>query len=656
MTQRFDPRAAIKRLVPINRLSAETQAELVELCIITTYQDGEVIFTQGFEDEFVHYLLDGQAELLWNGNVVKNLRSGSKAAYRALDPPGPKRHTVRAVEHCTIGRFAREEIQSRAAEVHFGGPTRELEVSEIATQQSSNWMIRMLQSELFGTLPATNIQKIFARMEEIQANADEVIVRQGEPGDHYYVVEEGYCEVTRHIAGGNDIHLADLRPGDAFGETALIAGGERNASVTMLSDGRLMRLHKDDFNELIRQPLLQEISVDTAIKLVEAGAVWVDIRYPEEHAENALRESLNMPLSVLRIQAQRLDPKTRYIVCGADPAQNAVAAFLLVERGFDVKYIVDTVAEALVQHPSLSAKAHKLDPTTDKVVTFPTRARRAARMPGSASSEDSDMEEKDKSRNLLESTIDKIDRIYAEKESEVDARPKVPTVDYTDTATGQRLADLIDEMDKQQAEQPLEDLAKRTRLPVSPAEILDIAPTDPDRLSQTSNVLLVDTQTPLPVTETFDLDTIDEEYAVDEDLAQVFQDFEYRIRDYVESVSLRKSADVERRYQDKMKRLRKAAAVEIRKREAAAKQRYGQHYKKKELVLRKHYKKLMALANKITKQKADLQQARKQFEEKLSAANSLYKQVEEMRKLLAQNMGMPPAIQKTSSRTGSSAS
>ena len=51
----------------------------------------------------------------------------------------------------------------------------------------------------------------------------------------------------------------------------------------------------------------------------------------------------------------------------------------------------------------------------------------------------------------------------------------------------------------------------------------------------------------------------------------------------------------------------------------------------------------MALANKITDQKAQLQQAKKQFEGKLTAANAVYKQVEDMRKTLREHIGDLPA-------------
>ncbi len=68
----------------------------------------------------------------------------------------------------------------------------------------------------------------------------------------------GKCVVTRETPLNRDgIKLAELGVGDTFGEEALIAEAKRNATVTMITDGVLMRLNKKDFRELMNEPLLQ---------------------------------------------------------------------------------------------------------------------------------------------------------------------------------------------------------------------------------------------------------------------------------------------------------------------------------------------------------------------------------------------------------------
>ena len=56
---------------------------------------GHVIFTQGHEDGYVHYLVDGSVELLRNGKSVEQRVAGTPAARHALDPPGRKLPTPR---------------------------------------------------------------------------------------------------------------------------------------------------------------------------------------------------------------------------------------------------------------------------------------------------------------------------------------------------------------------------------------------------------------------------------------------------------------------------------------------------------------------------------------------------------------------------------
>ena len=61
--------------------------------------------------------------------------------------------------------------------------------------------------------------------------------------------------------------------GDGFGEEALVSDTPRNASVTMRSSGVLMRLDKESFIELIRDPLINRISFQDARRMIDEGAV-----------------------------------------------------------------------------------------------------------------------------------------------------------------------------------------------------------------------------------------------------------------------------------------------------------------------------------------------------------------------------------------------
>jgi ATP-binding cassette subfamily B protein len=87
---------------------------------------------------------------------------------------------------------------------------------------------------------------------------DRVIVRQGDPGDRFYVIARGTVEVTR-IENGRSVRLAKLQDGDYFGEMALLSHHPRNATVRALTPCVCLSLSRDLFDRLLsREPDLRE--------------------------------------------------------------------------------------------------------------------------------------------------------------------------------------------------------------------------------------------------------------------------------------------------------------------------------------------------------------------------------------------------------------
>jgi rhodanese-related sulfurtransferase len=123
--------------------------------------------------------------------------------------------------------------------------------------------------------------------------------------------------------------------GDTFGEEALIAEAKRNATVTMLTDGSLMRLNKNDFRELMNEPLLQWVTSERAQQIVQGGGRWLDVRLPSEFQNMAVEGSINIPLYFIRLKLSTLDRNTPYVVYCDTGRRSSAAAYILVERGFE---------------------------------------------------------------------------------------------------------------------------------------------------------------------------------------------------------------------------------------------------------------------------------------------------------------------------------
>jgi HlyB family type I secretion system ABC transporter len=81
----------------------------------------------------------------------------------------------------------------------------------------------------------------------------DLIVRQGDPADSFYVLSRGRARALKVKSDGEEIPLGVLKPGDSFGEAALLDGGTRNATVRCSTAVEVVRIDRSDFLELVQQ-------------------------------------------------------------------------------------------------------------------------------------------------------------------------------------------------------------------------------------------------------------------------------------------------------------------------------------------------------------------------------------------------------------------
>jgi len=213
-------------------------------------------------------------------------------------------------------------------------------VSHIEEEDSGDWMTKMLQSDLFARLPMANIQQLFAFLEPVAYEKGDAVIKQGDPGDNYYIIQEGTCEVARVPGEGKkSVKLGEMTVGDSFGEESLLTDSTRNATVTMLTDGIMMQLNKDNFVELIKKPSLSSVSFDQATAIVNEGGEWIDVRFAKEFEVSHIEASTNIPLNLLRIQMDKFNHDLHYVLYCDTGGRSSSAAFLLTQNGFQVSYL-----------------------------------------------------------------------------------------------------------------------------------------------------------------------------------------------------------------------------------------------------------------------------------------------------------------------------
>ena len=132
---------------------------------------------------------------------------------------------------------------------------------------------RQLVYSVFRDLPLQEAETLAARLETVQAGAGEVIVRQGAPADKFFIIVDGEVEVIRED-GGAARTVATLRPGQFFGEMAILRDRPRAATVRATAATTLLAMDRDAFRALVAQSLgtTQEFDRVVQQRLSELGA------------------------------------------------------------------------------------------------------------------------------------------------------------------------------------------------------------------------------------------------------------------------------------------------------------------------------------------------------------------------------------------------
>ena len=367
--QKIIDKKTLQILVPFNALSPMHFNEVAQKTVVDEVRAGRQVFKEGDRDNQSVYLLEGEITLLAGNEIVGSVTAGSDASRHPLAHQQPRQVTARAKTNVVVARVDSSLLDIMLTWDQSSG----YEVAEIDDDQDDDWMTRILQSQAFLKLPPSNIQRLLMQVESVPVKAGDVVIRQGGDGDYFYIIKNGRCMVSRKpSANAKEVKLAELADGDAFGEDALVSDAKRNATVTMMTDGVLMRLAKQDFVELLKEPLLSKLSYKEAAAKVAKGAEWLDVRLPGEFENVHITGSRNIPLSALRLEANDLDTGTKYIVCCDTGRRSASAAFVLSQRGFEVYVLNDGFGgvppEALSGQGATAAAEPAAEPTVAAVV------------------------------------------------------------------------------------------------------------------------------------------------------------------------------------------------------------------------------------------------------------------------------------------------
>lgn len=119
-------------------------------------------------------------------------------------------------------------------------------------EESAALLSSLSKIELVRSLPPEEMEDVLVCVQPVRFSAGETIFKKGDKGDALYLIEEGTVKITTGSDKRGKI-LAELGPGDSFGEMALLLGAPRSAAAVTSVDTSLLRIDKEHFDELLER-------------------------------------------------------------------------------------------------------------------------------------------------------------------------------------------------------------------------------------------------------------------------------------------------------------------------------------------------------------------------------------------------------------------
>ena len=216
------------RAVPILSGLTENQLERISSTVAAvTFDAGDHIIEKGEHGNTFYIIKSGRVTCTNVGSEYQklenvNLGPGDYFGERALLTDEPRAANVMAASLVTCLVLDREEFTSVI------GPLRDI--------LDFNMGLRVLQSiPMFKRLLDSERDQIVKSFETGVYTRGETIVQQGDKGDRFYIIKHGACSVTQTVAG-EVVEMANLGPGDYFGEIALMTDVARQANVVVTDE------------------------------------------------------------------------------------------------------------------------------------------------------------------------------------------------------------------------------------------------------------------------------------------------------------------------------------------------------------------------------------------------------------------------------------
>ena len=209
------------------------------------FKPGEEVIKQGENGDCLYCIEDGNLDCYKQfkpneePKLVKQYQPGETFGELALLYNAPRAATIKAKTDCVLWVLDRETFNNI--------------VKDAAQKKREKYESFLRKVDILSTIDSYELMQISDAIKTAVFHHDDYIIKEGEMGDVFYILEEGECVATKTIEPGKpETPIKDYKEGDYFGERALMKGEPRYANIVAKSDiVKVISLDRVSFKRLL---------------------------------------------------------------------------------------------------------------------------------------------------------------------------------------------------------------------------------------------------------------------------------------------------------------------------------------------------------------------------------------------------------------------
>jgi cAMP-dependent protein kinase regulator len=229
---------AISKNVLFSHLDDSEKQDIFDAMAPFRKEAGEVIIQQGDDGDNFYIIDHGEVEIFVNNTYISTIGEGAGFGELALIYGMPRAATIKAKGAVVLWAIDRDSYRR----ILMGSTMRKRKMYDEFLSKVS----------VLSELDSWERSTVADALEPVAFEQDAVIIRQGEPGDAFFIITEGKAKVTQQATPDKPaVDVGTLGPSDYFGEIALILNRPRAATVTALTALKCVRLDRKRFERVL---------------------------------------------------------------------------------------------------------------------------------------------------------------------------------------------------------------------------------------------------------------------------------------------------------------------------------------------------------------------------------------------------------------------